>query len=137
MDRKEKKKDIAVFANVLKDLMNDPLDDILQTLDRDIQHFIYGRISTLVKHNDNRPIGSIADLSAVTGVAFANVINAIIGHDVPEENLQVIVETVRKNFLNGFDSRFVKPEVQPQEAAEIPQQEEIPFEESLSDDVAV
>jgi hypothetical protein len=104
MDRKEKKRDIAVFVNMLKDVMNDPFKDVLQTLDRDIRYFIYGRIATLVKHNDNKPIGSIADIGAVVGVAFADVVNSIIG-DAGEER-DKLVDTVRHNFLNGFNSRF-------------------------------
>lgn len=105
MDRKEKKRDIAVFVNMLKDIMNTPLDDVLQTLDRDIRYFIYGRIATLVKHNDSKPIGSIADIGAVVGVAFADVVNSIIGESSDSDRSK-LVETVRYNFLKGFESRF-------------------------------
>ena len=65
MDKKEKKRDVAVFANMMKDLMQNPEGDNLVTLDRDLQHFLYGRLSLLVKHNDGQPVGSIADIGAV------------------------------------------------------------------------
>lgn len=105
MDRKEKKRDIATFAHHMKELMNKPLDNVLATLDRDIRHFVYGRIAVLVKHNDEKPIGSIADIGAVVGVAFGDVVSSIIGDASNETRIQMI-ETVRHNFLKGFDSRF-------------------------------
>jgi hypothetical protein len=124
MDRKEKKRDIAVFVNMLKEVMNDPLSDVLQTLDRDIRYFIYGRIATLVKHNDSKPIGSIADIGAVVGVAVADVVSSIIGDTTGIER-DKMVNTVRHNFLMGFDSRL-PPFVQTEETTV---QEEIQFEE--------
>lgn len=105
MDRKEKKRDIATFAHHMKELMNAPLENVLATLDRDIRHFVYGRIAVLVKHNNEKPIGSIADIGAVVGVAFSDVVSSIIG-DASDETRNQMIETVRHNFLKGFDSRF-------------------------------
>jgi len=106
MDKQEKKRDIAVFANMLKDLMNDSLDDNLVTLDRDLQHFLYGRIAVMVKHNDSQPIGSVADLGAVVGSAFATVLGEFISSRVKTaEDLQTLVMSARENMLQGFETR--------------------------------
>lgn len=105
MDKKEKKRDVAVFANMMKDLMNEPYDDVLVTLDRDIQHFIYGRVATLVKHNDGKPIGSIADISAVVGAAFGDVLSEFVRGRGQDDKLNQIVLTARDNLLRGFEAR--------------------------------
>ena len=106
MDKQEKKRDVAVFANMLKDLMNDSLDDNLVTLDRDLQHFLYGRVAVLVKHNDGQPIGSVGDLGAVVGSAFASILGEFISSRVktPEE-LQTLVISAKENLIQSFEMR--------------------------------
>lgn len=117
MDKKEKKRDIAVFANILKDLMNtNDLNDPLATLDRDLQHFLYGRIAVLVKHNEGQPIGSVADIGAVVGAAFANVLGEVIGDKVGDkDSLQKLVLTARENLIDGFQTRAPVLKAQPEE----------------------
>lgn len=110
MDKKERKRDIAVFANMLKDLMNDPIPDPLVTLDRDIQHFIYGRVATLVKHNNGQPIGSVADVAAVVGAAFADVLKEFTRGRVNDEELDKLVQTARANLISAFEARAPKLE---------------------------
>lgn len=117
MEKKDKKRDVAVFANMMKDLMNEPLDSVLATLDRDIQHFIYGRISVLVKHNDGKPLGSLADMGTVIGAATADVIKEIVRQLDDEKKLQALA-TVRENMLNGFDIRTPKIETKQEEPTE-------------------
>lgn len=110
MDKKEKKRDVAVFANMMKDIMNEPAGDPLITLDRDIQHFIYGRVAVLVKHQEGKPIGSIADISAVVGAAFAEVLKEFTRGRVAEEDVEKVVLTARSNLLSGFEARAPKSE---------------------------
>jgi len=98
MDKQEKKRDVAVFANMLKELMNDSLDDNLVTLDRDLQHFLYGRVAVLVKHNEGQPIGSVGDLGAIVGGAFATILGEFISSRVQTaEDLQKLVLTAKEN----------------------------------------
>ncbi len=111
MDKKEKKRDVAHFANMLKELMNDPTPDVLVTLDRDLQHFIYGRTAVLVKHNEGKPIGSVADIAAVVGAAFAEVLNEFTKGRVSEDDLDKLVQTARANLISGFEARAPKPQV--------------------------
>lgn len=120
MDKKEMKRDVAVFANMLKELMNDPLDDPLTTLDRDLQHFIYGRIAVMVKHNDNKAIGSLADIGTVVGAALADVVKEFTKNKLDDEKLQIAFNNVKENFARGFDIRTPKIE---------PKQEEVKVEE--------
>ena len=118
MDKKEKKRDVAVFANMMKDLMNQPLESNMTTLDRDIQHFIYGRVALLVKHNDGQPIGSIADVSTVVGAALADVLAEFTRNRVDDAKLLELYAQSRENLLQGFDVRSPKPVAQePAEAA--------------------
>lgn len=106
IDKQEKKRDVAVFANMLKELMNDSLDDNLVTLDRDLQHFLYGRVAVLVKHNEGQPIGSVADLGAVIGAAFATILGEFISSRVQTaEDLQKLVLSAKENMLQGFEMR--------------------------------
>jgi hypothetical protein len=105
MDKKERKRDVAVFANMLKDLMNEPMQEPLVTLDRDVQHFIYGRVATLVKHNEGKPIGSVADVAAVVGAAFGDVLKEFTRGRVSDEDLDKLVQTARTNLLSGFEAR--------------------------------
>lgn len=105
MDKKEMKRDVATFAHMLKELMNDSLDNPLVTLDRDLQHFIYGRVAVLVKHNDNKAVGSLADIGTVIGAATADVIKEFTRNRVDDEKLQEAFATVRENILRGFDAR--------------------------------
>jgi hypothetical protein len=111
MDKKEMKRDIAVFANMLKNIMNDTsINDPLVTLDRDLQHFIYGRVATLVKHQDGQPIGSVADISAVVGAAFGDVLKEFIRGRAPDPvELDKLVQTARSNLLAGFEARAPIP----------------------------
>jgi predicted membrane chloride channel (bestrophin family) len=108
MDKKAKKKDVAVFANMLKELMNDPMDEVLVTLDRDIQHFVYGRVATLVKHNEGKPIGTVADISAVMGAAFGDVLKEFLREQNDPEKLDQLIQTARANLLQGFEARAPK-----------------------------
>jgi len=116
IDKKEKKRDVAVFANMMKDIMNEPAADPLVALDRDIQHFIYGRVAVLVKHQDGKPIGSIADISAVVGAAFAEVLKEFTRGRVADEDVEKVVLTARSNLLSGFEARAPKviKETEPQ-----------------------
>lgn len=120
MDKKEQKRDVAVFSNMLKDIMNERLDSNLATLDRDLQHFIYGRVALLVKHNQGQPVGTVADLSAVVGAAFSAVLTELIKDNVKDaEALQKIVLTARENLLEGFQSRVLNlSDIQPQPVEE-------------------
>lgn len=115
MDKKEMKRDVATFSHMLKELMNDPTPDVLVTLDRDIQHFIYGRTAVLVKHNEGKPIGTIADISAVVGAAFADVLKEFTKGRVSDEELDKVVQTARANLLSGFEARAPRPEPQPKQ----------------------
>ena len=120
IDKKEKKRDIAVFANMMKDIMNEPVADPLVALDRDIQHFIYGRVAVLVKHQDGQPIGSIADISAVVGAAFSEVLKEFTRGRVEEADVEKVVLTARTNLLSGFEARapkVVKETAPPEEPA--------------------
>jgi hypothetical protein len=106
MDKQEKKRDVAVFANMLKELMNDSLDDNLVTLDRDLQHFLYGRVAVLVKHNEGQPIGSVGDLGAIVGGAFATILGEFISSRVQTaEALQTLVVSAKENMVQGFEMR--------------------------------
>lgn len=118
MDKKEMKRDVATFAHMLKELMNDPTPDVLVTLDRDIQHFIYGRTAVLVKHNEGKPIGTIADISAVVGAAFADVLKEFTKGRVSEDELDKIVQTARLNLISGFEARAPQPEIKTETATE-------------------
>lgn len=108
MDKKERKRDIAVFANMIKDLMNEPLDDQLITLDRDLQYFIYGRIAIMVKHNEDKPVGSIGDLGAVVGSALAEVIQEFTRNKLPQDHLEKGYLDARENFIRVFDLKTPK-----------------------------
>jgi hypothetical protein len=125
MDRKEKKRDVAHFANMLKELMNDPTPDVLVTLDRDIQHFIYGRTAVLVKHNEGKPIGSVADIAAVVGAAFAEVLNEFTKGRVDPVELDKLVQTARSNLVSGFEARAPRPQVNTEAPAEEQTKEEV------------
>ena len=106
MDKQEKKRDVAVFANMLKELLNDSLDDNLVTLDRDLQHFLYGRVAVLVKHNEGQPIGSVGDLGAIVGGAFAVILGEFISSRVnTAEDLQKLVLSAKENMVEAFELR--------------------------------
>lgn len=105
MDKKEKKRDIATFANMMKDLMNEPLDDVLVTFDRDLQHFMYGRIATLVKHNEGKPIGSIADISTIVGAALGDVLKEFTRERADGEKLNQLMASAQDSLISGFNSR--------------------------------
>lgn len=118
MDKKAQKRDIAAFSHMMKELMNTSLDDKLVTLDRDIQHFIYGRVATLVKHNDNKPIGSISDISCVVGAALADVLNEFTrNRSTPEKQLELFANA-KAELMRGFEARSPKVEVKVEESAE-------------------
>lgn len=117
------KRDVATFAHMLKELMNDPTPDVLVTLDRDIQHFIYGRTAVLVKHNDGKPVGTVADIAAVVGAAFADVMNEFTKGRVAQDELDKLVQTARLNLISGFEARAPKPE--PTATKEEPAKEEV------------
>jgi hypothetical protein len=108
VDKKEKKRDVAVFANMMKDIMNESFDDPLVMLDRDIQHFIYGRVAVLVKHQEGKPIGSIADISTVVGAAFVEVLKEFTRGRIEEGDVETVVTTARENLVRGFDARAPK-----------------------------
>lgn len=124
--RQEKRKDVAVFADMMKNMMNDPLQDPMATLDRDIQHFLYGRIAVLVKHNNSQPIGSIADVGGVLGAALASVIGEFTRGRTDEEKARAY-ETAKENMNQGFDVRT------PKQAA--PVEEENPRDADLAETV--
>lgn len=124
MDKKEKKRDVAVFANMMKELMQQPEGDNLVTLDRDLQHFLYGRLSLLVKHNNGQPVGSIADIGAVVGAALADVTKEFVrGRNLEVEKVDELFTRAGENMLLGFSARRPKVDVKvdaPEQLAEVP-----------------
>jgi hypothetical protein len=119
MDKKEKKRDVAVFANMMKDLMQNPEGDNLVTLDRDLQHFLYGRLSLLVKHNDGQPVGSIADIGAVVGAALADVTKEFVkGRNIEVDKIDEIFTRAGENMLLGFSARRPKFDIKVETPAE-------------------
>ena len=112
ISRKEQKKDIAQFATMMKDLMGKPEEaGILATLDRDLQNFLYGRISLLVKHNDGLPIGSLVDIGAVIGSATTAVISEFTSGDMEPEKREELFGLVRTGLVQTFDARAYKAPV--------------------------
>jgi hypothetical protein len=105
MDKQVKKRDVAVFSNMMKELMNKPLDDNLVTLDRDIQHFIYGRVATLVKHNESKPIGSVGDISAIVGAALADVLKEFLKGRADDAKVEELFANAQKELVRGFEAR--------------------------------
>lgn len=118
MDKKEKKRDIASFSSNLKDLMNAPLDKPLSTFDRDIQHFIYGRIALLIKHNEGAAIGSLNDVGAVTGAALSSVLTAFIQNGSDNSSIEEIFSSVRESMILGFNARVPSLEVESESSDE-------------------
>jgi hypothetical protein len=110
MDKKEQKRDIAVFSTMLKDLMNEPMEKPMVTLDRDLQHFMYGRVATLIKHNDNQPIGSLNDIGAVAGAALADVCKEFVRDKVEESKIDDIFSKIKDSMIQGFEMRLPKLE---------------------------
>ena len=124
IDKKERKRDVAVFANMLKDIMNEEVNDPLVMLDRDLQHFIYGRVAVLVKHQEGQPIGSIADISTVVGAAFSEVLKEFTRGRVDDAEMEKVVMTARENLMRGFEARVPKFE-QADVPTESPKTEEV------------
>lgn len=119
MDKKEKKRDVATFANMLKELMQTQEGDLLQTLDRDLQHFLYGRIALLVKHNGGQPIGSLADISAVVGASLADITKEFVrGRTIEPEKLKELFDNAQDNLTKGFEARKPVVNVQADQPAE-------------------
>lgn len=102
MDRKEKKRDISTFVSMMKDIMNKPANDPLEALERDLQHFLYGRVSVLVKHNDGKPIGTLGDVSAIMGSSAAEVIRAFCGDKIEQPKLNEFLNGSLANLVEGF-----------------------------------
>jgi hypothetical protein len=105
MSKKENKRDVAVFSNMLKDLMNEPLDSPLTTLDRDLQHFIYGRIAVLIKHNQGQPFGSLKDVGVVVGAALADVSKEFVRGKAEDDQVKEIFDKVLEGVVEGFKVR--------------------------------
>jgi hypothetical protein len=93
-------------------------------LDRDLQHFLYGRIALLVKHNDGQPIGSISDISAIVGAALADVTKEFVkGRNIEVEQLDDIFTRSGENMLRGFGARRPKVDIKvenSEQPAEVP-----------------
>lgn len=106
MDKKEKKRDVSSFTHNLKELMNEPLDNPLATLDRDLQHFLYGRIAILIKHNESQPIGSLPDVGTVVGAALGSVVSAFCQNRTEAEELNTLTKSIKSCVDYGFDSRI-------------------------------
>lgn len=106
MDKKEKKRDIASFAHNLKEVMSSNLEIPLSTLDRDLQHFLYGRIAILIKHNEGQPIGSLSDVGAVVGSALGSVVAAFCENRSESHNLDELFSSIKDGFNYGFDMRL-------------------------------
>jgi hypothetical protein len=105
MEKQEKKRDVAVFSNMMKELMNKPMSDSLVTLDRDLQHFIYGRVATLVKHNDSKPIGSVGDISAIVGAALADVLKEFLRGRADDAKIEELFTNAQTELIRGFEAR--------------------------------
>lgn len=106
MDKKERKRDIAVFTNMMKELMQKDEGDLLTTLDRDIQHFIYGRLSLMVKHNEGKPVASLADISAVVGAGLADITKEFVrGRSLEPSKISELFDRAEENLVKGFQAR--------------------------------
>ena len=101
-DKKERKRDIAGFATGLKDLMNAPLANSIGTFIRDGTYFLYGRLGILIKHNDNNPIGSIADIGFAIGVITYNLVDTFTRGLTPDQRRDTIA-AIKEHFIVGLD----------------------------------
>lgn len=110
IDKKEKKRDIASFCAGLKQLMNIPTSNNVGTLIRDGTFFLYGRILSLIKHNDNKAICSIGDLGFAIGVVTSNLLDELVKDLTPEQK-SAIMESVQQNFIDGLYASTKKEEI--------------------------
>lgn len=106
MDKKEAKRDVAMFVHNLKDLMNDPLDSPLATFDRDLQNFIYGRMAILYKHNADVQVPSLVDFSGAVGAAYGAVVIAFCENQISKEEFDNLNKSIREVIMNGYDYRI-------------------------------
>lgn len=106
INRKEKKKEIAQFATMMKDLMNQDDLGVLETLDRDLQNFLYSRISLLVRHNDGKPIGSLGDIGAVVGSSLFAVVSEFTKSVEDAEELSNMLLLTQQGFTSAYEHRF-------------------------------
>lgn len=102
MDRKERKRDIATFCSLMKDIMNKPSSTPLEALERDLQHFLYGRVSVLVKHNEGQPIGTLGDISSIMGSTTAEIIQAFCGDKIDSEKIKEFLQGSLANMIEGY-----------------------------------
>lgn len=118
--RKEKKKEVAQLATMMKDLMNSDDLGILESLDRELQNFLYGRISLLVRHNEGQPIGSLGDIGAVVGSALFAVISEFTKSVTDPEELANMHNLSKQGFITAYEHRFnqVNANATPVQAAE-------------------
>lgn len=102
MDRKERKRDIATFCSLMKDIMNKPASTPLEALERDLQHFLYGRVSVLVKHNEGQPIGTLGDISSIMGSTTAEIIRAFCGDKIEPAKVDEFLQGSLANMIEGY-----------------------------------
>lgn len=106
INRKEKKKEIAQFATMMKDLMGKDDLGVLETLDRDLQNFMYSRIGLLVRHNDGQPIGSLGDIGAVVGSALFAVVSEFTKTVEDSEELASMHQLTQQGFMSAYEHRY-------------------------------
>lgn len=102
MDRKERKRDISTFVSLMKDIMNKPANSPLEALERDLQHFLYGRVSVLVKHNEGKPIGTLGDISSIMGSSTAEIIRAFCGDKIEPAKVEEFLQGSLANMIEGY-----------------------------------
>lgn len=106
ISRKEKKKEIAQFAAMMKDLMGKDDLDVLETLDRDLQNFLYSRIGLLVRHNNGQPVGSLGDIGAVVGSALFAVVTEFTKAVDDQKELADMLLLTQQGFISAYEHRF-------------------------------
>lgn len=131
MDKKEQKRDISSFTHNLKEMMNNSLDNPLVTLDRDLQHFLYGRLAILIKHNNGEPIGSLSDVGTVVGASLGSVVLAFCQNQPADQDLTELHDSIKEGLTYGFNIRTQKPTNS--ETEEKPETEESAAEETTAE----
>lgn len=106
ISRKEKKKEIAQFAAMMKDLMGKDDLGVLETLDRDLQNFLYSRIGLLVRHNNGQPVGSLGDIGAVVGSALFAVVTEFTKAVDNQKELADMLLLTQQGFISAYEHRF-------------------------------
>ena len=105
ISRKEKRKDTATLATVMKDIMNEPSEHPLISLHQELAFYVTNRVAMMIKHNNYQPVCSLGEIGEILATIAADMVQDGYDAQLFDKSLEQVNEEVLKEMTDAYTTR--------------------------------